>query len=227
MATPEFKFTKAAIEKLPIPPPERKRDMHRDTESKYLRLIVTPAGSRVFYFVRKWEGETKFWKIGAFPEVSIHEARAAAEEYSANLRRGEPTKKERTASMTLGALFEQFVEEYAKERKKTWRDDIQRFNAHLSHWQNRKAAKITRRDVKRLHRELKQDQGRDDRGVKRGGPYSANRTLALLRKLYNWAQEEEVIILPEGNPAANVKPHPEQERETRLEGDTLAAFWAA
>jgi len=45
-----------------------------------------------------------------------------------------PAAKRRTVrdEMTLGELFETFLDSYAKEHKKSWRDDVGVFNLHLN-----------------------------------------------------------------------------------------------
>ena len=72
---------------------------------------------------------------------------------------------------------------------------------------------LTRRDVRALI----------DRVVDRGAPIQANRVLALVRKMLNFAVDEDWI---EGNPAARVtKPSPENSRERVLSDDEIRRLW--
>ena len=64
-----------------------------------------------------------------------------------------------------------------------------------------------------------------DRIADRGAGIAANRTLALLRKLYNWAMAEGLV---EANPAAGIPMRAkEQSRERVLDDGEIASFWSA
>jgi len=61
--------------------------------------------------------------------------------------------------------------------------------------------------------------------VARGAPIQANRTLALVRKIYNWGRKKNLV---KGNPCVFVDPPtPEVARERQLQSQEIAAFWHA
>ena len=61
--------------------------------------------------------------------------------------------------------------------------------------------------------------------MERDAPYMANRTLAVIRKLFNWCVERGVV---ETSPASGIKrPGREQSRDRVLAGDELRALWKA
>lgn len=83
----------------------------------------------------------------------------------------------------------------------------------LSQWGDRTVHDITRRDVLDLL----------DGIVARGAPITANRVLAAIRKMFNWAVARD--ILP-ASPCAGVKPpSAEQSRDRVLTDDELRLVW--
>jgi integrase len=86
----------------------------------------------------------------------------------------------------------------------------------LQLWANRKRSAIKRTEVKALHARLGQEHGH----------YAANRFLALLRHMLNYAMRERGVKLLE-NPALGVKPFKEEKRERWLQAKDLPAFFQA
>jgi integrase len=85
----------------------------------------------------------------------------------------------------------------------------------IAKWGARKISTIQRPDVIRLLDGL----------VDQGNPISANRTLASLRKLFNWAEGRYALS---GNPCDKVEmPGSETARDRVLTDDELAAVWRA
>jgi len=80
-------------------------------------------------------------------------------------------------------------------------------------WRWSKAKEITRSDVIALL----------DRIVDRGAPITANRTLAVVRRMFNFALSRDLVS---ANPCAQVKPPgKEQQRDRVLTPDELRIFW--
>ena len=72
-----FRFTKAAIEKLPIP---STRTYHRDLAEPILGLSVTPNGSKSYFAAIKIRGKARRVGLGKYPTVSVPLARMKARE---------------------------------------------------------------------------------------------------------------------------------------------------
>jgi len=80
-------------------------------------------------------------------------------------------------------------------------------------WGRRKAMDIRRRDVIQLL----------DAIHDRGAPIAANRTLALIRKVFNWAIGRDLV---ESNPCAQVKPvAKENQRDRALSAEEIGILW--
>jgi integrase len=123
----------------------------------------------------------------------------------------------RTA-LTFGELADDYVERHAKVHKKSWREDQRQLNGKdLKPWRNRPAAEINRADVRRVLDSMV--------APPRSAPVAANRLRAVLRKLFNWAIQQERL---EHNPAASIpKPGRERARERVLSEDEIRRVWSA
>jgi integrase len=168
--------------------------------------------------VRKVEGKTEFIRLGAYPDLTIEQARKKAAEINGEIAKGinpAELRREKRREWTLGELWTDYLEHHAKVHKRSWRTDELRFK-YLLPWANRKLSAIKYSEVKSLHARLGQDHGH----------YAANRLLALLRHMVNYAMRERGVKLLE-NPALGVKPFKEEKRERWLTAEDLPAFFQA
>jgi integrase len=131
---------------------------------------------------------------------------------------GDPAQARRDGRQapTVAALATQYLELYAKIHKRSWRGDARSLESDvLPAWGQRKAVDVRRRDVIMLL----------DQIVARGSPIQANRVLALVRKLWNWAISRDLL---EHNPCLQVHaPGKERQRERVLSAEDLMAVWTA
>ena len=82
-------------------------------------------------------------------------------------------RKEERDAPTVAALADEYLEKWAKPRKRSWREDTRILQKDvLPAWGHRKAKDITRRDVIGLLDDI----------VDRGAGIMANRTLATIRR---------------------------------------------
>lgn len=213
-ATSSFNFTKRAIEALPVPGNGR-RVYYRDTKTRGLAVAVS-AVSKKFLLYRKISGHPERIPIGAFPDLSVEQARGAASALNAAIARGQNPAQDRrgiAAEITLGELFAEFGERYGKE-KISWPKMEQQFEDYLHGWRLRKLSSIRSVDVIALHSRV----GRES------GHYAANRLIETLRSMYARAQE---WGWQGANPAKHVKTFPEVKRERFLQEDEFPAFFKA
>jgi integrase len=117
---------------------------------------------------------------------------------------------------TFRELANEYLEKHAKKRKRSWKKDELALNRDLlPEFGSRKAAAIARRDVNKLL----------DAIVARGAPIQANRTLEILRRIFNWGMSREIV---HANPCHMISPPGEEHaREKVLSEDEIRAFWAA
>jgi len=96
----------------------------------------------------------------------------------------------------------------------------------LKPWANRRLSSIKKTDVQALHSRIGRGYEEQVKGktVRRGGTYAANRVLALLRAMFNKADE---TGFHGENPTAGVKKYKEESRDRFLQADELRAFFDA
>jgi integrase len=133
------------------------------------------------------------------------------------------------ADDTFERIARLFVERYARPKNRAWTQSARWLglaagednslvltgNGAIAKWGNRKISTIQRADVIQLLDEL----------VDRGAPISANRLLATLRRMFNWAESRYGLA---SNPCNKVEaPSAETARDRVLTDDELAAVWRA
>jgi hypothetical protein len=174
-------FGQRVISALPIPT-DGKRVTYHDTQMNGLCLTVYPTGKKVFYIYRRIRGRPERVRLDAFGTITVQQARELAVGVNMQVAQGlSPTsiRQEERAELTLGELFDIYLERHAKVHKRTWTDDEKRFQYHLSHWKRRQLSEIRRNDILTWHAKTGKE-----RGV-----YAANHALAVLRVLFNKAIE--------------------------------------
>jgi integrase len=214
-----FSFTEARIRKLPSAPEGVKRAYYRDPRTRGFMVAVTPSGKKGFLLYRKVNGRPERITIGAWPDLSVEAARKKAEEMDGAIAQGENPAEERRQKRLEGTfknLWERYLEFHAKPHKqpRSLAEDEGNYRRYLSGWATRRLSTITRRDVERLHVELRQS----------SGIYAANRTLALLSTMFNKASE---WGWHGSNPCRGVKKFREESRERFLTESEMPKFLKA
>lgn len=186
-------------------------------------LRVSPTGAKswiVFYRVPSADGtrrELRRSTLGTYPDLSLVKAREKARDEirDASAGRDRATERQEAKSHLFADLADEYLEKHAKRHKRSWRDDDSRLRRVLvPAWGQRPVTSIRRADVRELLEGI----------VARGAKTEANRTLALIRKMLNWALDHEWI---EANPAAKM-PRPGGKDATRsrvLTADEIRQTW--
>lgn len=186
-----------------------------------LGLRITPRGGKSWVFLYRRNGKLSRITVGAYPDTSVADAHAHLARLRAMLRRGaDPAQAARTLKQeeidapTVTQLAGLYIERYARVRKRSWREDERILGKDaIPRWGHLKAKDITRRDVVALLDDI----------VDRGSPIAANRTLACVRKMFNYAVERSIL---ETSPCAAVKaPGKETRRDRVLTEEEICAFW--
>jgi integrase len=155
--------------------------------------------------------------LGAYPAVGLAAARTAARKALGHVAVSgtDPAAAKQAARQgeTFADLAKDYVKFHAKRHKRSWEEDDRKINVELlPRWHARKVKDITRRDVRALVETIAER-----------APIAANRTLALIRKMFNYAIGADWI---EANVAALIpKPGREQSRDRVLSEDEIRAVW--
>lgn len=213
-----MKFTDRGVEKL-----RRKTTRYEVFEDGHpgFGLRVGPKGRKAWVWLYRYQGKARRVTLGTLPETSLadaHEKQAQAEKkLKAGIDPGAEQlslqEAERLAP-TVAALAYEYLERHAKPNKRSWREDDRILQKDiLPQWKHRKAKAIERDEVKALLNSI----------VDRGAPIQANRTLAVIRKTFNFAFEEAIVQV---SPCAGVKaPAQARENDRVLSEEELRLFW--
>jgi integrase len=212
-----MKLSDSAVRSLPIPATGNK--IFFDDDVKGFGARVTANGSRAFVLVyRTKSGRQRRYTIGAAPDWRTSEARAEAKRLKQEIRVNglDPVGKAEAirAEPTMADLCARYIEEHLP-KKRSQRDDL----GVIRRWvlpalKHAKVAEVTFADIDALHRKI----------TKAGKPYRANRTMALLSKMFSlsirWKMRTD-------NPAREVEHNDEAKRARYLSPDELLRLTAA
>jgi len=135
--------------------------------------------------------------LGIYPTISVAKALKKYEKASQLLKNGnDPALVEHTVIEefqkvpTILSLVEEYLDKWAKARKKSWKEDQRILYKDVvpawrrkKVWRRKKAQDVTRRDIVLLL----------DRIMERGAPIQANRTLSAVRKMFNFARSRGIL----------------------------------
>jgi len=186
-----------------------------------LGLRITPNGNKTFYFRYRFLGRQRRMTLGPFPDLSLKEAREKRDDARKLLNRktdpGDQAIQERKADIEAGTvqeLVDEYLEKWAKIHKKSWMEDVRVLNKEvIPGWGKKKAKSITRRDVIKLL----------DQIVARGAPISANNTFGIIRRMFRFGIERDLI---ETTPCYGArKPAKSQQRDRVLSEKEIKLLW--
>ena len=216
-------FSKRSLEKLAA---REKRYNVFDSETRGLAIAIYPSGAKTFFHLKKVQGWPERTTIGPFPDLSVEQARGKASELNAKLARwksdgyeGPSPLERRSPRTTLGELVADYADRHlrqtAKNPDQAARSANWMFDRYLASWRGRQLGSIRRRDVVGLLQSIGEKHGR----------VVANRTVELIRRLYYYAEKNEIYA--GDNPAKKIELYPEAERARFLSGDELARLFRA
>jgi integrase len=182
-----------------------------------LSVRITDRGVKSWSCRYRHHGRTRRVTLGRVSAVGLSEARDRARDLLHEARDGaDPAtmKRERRAAPTVAAVAADYLERYAKVRKKSWRQDRRHLRCQvLPTWKHRAMRETTKRDVRVLL----------DGIVARGAPVLANRVHSLVSKLCAFAVSADLM---DRNIVRDVpRPAREHARTRVLDDAELRTFW--
>jgi integrase len=221
---PTKKLTDLFVERAPAPAGGRVE--YFDAGFPGLALRVTEKGRKSWSLFYRFNGRLRRFTIGRYPAIKPGQARREATNALERVRQGidpaEEKRARRDKPSPEAETFEVLVQDYLERhvRKNSAPATYQEAKRDLEYnvlpkWRNRPIASISRRDAIDLIDGL----------VERGVEIQANRTLARLRALFNWAIEKDRIS---ASPVDHMKPPTkERARDRALTDDEIRWFWQA
>jgi integrase len=194
--------------------PSKGNRIYYDDAIKGFGLRVTAGGARAFVLnYRTRSGRERRYTIGPLGEWSLQAARKEAAALKRRIDRGDDPLAEIRADRdapSMADLCARFRTDHLSKRRPStaalYEGIIEKII--LPKFRHFKVAEITYSDVDGLHRKV----------TARGAPYMANRTLAVLSKMFSlamrWGWRAD-------NPARGIERNPEQKRHRYLTPDEL------
>ena len=181
-------------------------------------LKVTPTGRKGFlvqYRIGGRAGRTRRITIGTYGNLTPDEAREEAKKLLRDIGAGiDPAsnRQRRKQELSFGAVLDRFLAEHVETKLRSRTNEEYRRLVRLyvpKSLKSRLISEIDRADIARLHHSLADK------------PYQGNRTVALLSKLFNWAEKHG--LRPAGeNPCRHIDKYKEARRERFLAPQELA-----
>ena len=221
---PRKKLTELFVER--VKPPTKGRVEYFDAAFGGLALRVSKLGHKSWSVYYRMHGRLRRLTLGAYPAIKPPQARLEAQRALERVRAGTDPgdekktlrKRPRPEADTFGAVAEDYLARHlAKNNAKSTYAEAKRDleKDALPRWRDRPIASISRRDALDLI----------DRITARGAEIQANRTLARLRALFNWAIEKDRL---NESPVARMKPPAkERPRDRALTDGEIRWFWQA
>jgi integrase len=220
-------LTDVAIKKMGLP--DKRREVP-DGRVTGLYLVLQPSGAKSWAVRYRFAGLPKKLTLGSLSALPIAEARRRALEALGEVAGGKDPAAAKRASRAaaraaaqaddnrMSSVAATFVDKHARRRAGAlWSAETERLLRVeiLPVLGPKRIGEVKRSDIHHLL----------DAIVERGSPVTANRTLSVLRKLFNWAIEREIVA---ASPVDRVKkPTIEVSRDRVLNDDEVRSVWLA
>jgi integrase len=221
--------------------PGQKDNFLWDTELGGFGCKVTPSGKKTFVLQYRMPGlgrigNARRFVLGVYPRISVEDARKLALEKLAEISKGhDPAVQQQKArameaeakANTLAAVAEKYLERHGKAKTLSPKTlyEAKRYlleSDDLAQLRSRPIAQIRRRDLLEL-----QDAIRDRKSNRKnasGNIVTANKVLTVLKRLFGWAVEREII---EQSPATGVRLLQATSRDRVLNESGVRSIWKA
>ncbi len=201
-----MKLTKTVVDNATYTGADLARCVLWDEELSGFGLRVYPSGRKAFVLSFRVAGRKRLMTLGAYGVLTVEQARqdARAKLAGVEIQGTDPLELKQQAAQgeTLADLCAQYMDRHGR-LKRSRRDDQRRIDRHiLPTWGTRKVKDITRSMVAGLHSRI----GRE-------APYEANRTLALLSKMFELARIWGFVPDNATNPARDIDRFREERRD--------------
>ena len=203
----------------------------RDTSSRLL-LRVTANGARSYVTRPRFAGKSLRLTYDGPATVKNYTTAKAWADHVADLcakgvdpREEARHKSEESDTRRFDSVVETFMKRHASKNRTA--DETQRiFDRYvLPQWRTRQITAISRRDVADLLDKIEDGKIKRPNGAKLGGPVQADRTLAQVRKLFNWyAARDDSFVSPVVRGMGRTKPK-DRARDRVLSDKEIRAMW--
>jgi integrase len=185
---------------------------------------VTAAGARAFVLNYRLRGREHRFTIGAYPDWSALKAVREARSLRQRIDRGENPIEDRTPSPrteTVASILDDFVVQHVRNKNQPLRS-ADEYESAFNRLVKPRIGKLGIYEVRRSHVIKMLDEIEDA-----NGPVTADRTLAFVRKAFNWyAIRDDQFIAPVVRGMGRIKPK-DRARTRVLSDEEIRAIWPA
>jgi integrase len=224
------KLSEEAVKRLPIPDKGNRvtyfagATIQGAKAPRGFGVRVTAAGARAFVLNYRLRGREHRYTIGAWPDWSALKAVRQARDLRQRIDRGENPIADRTpspATASVTNVIDEFVARYVRNPKQPLRKrTAAEYESAFIRLVKPRIGKLGIYEVRRSHIINMLDQIEDV-----NGPVAADRTLAYVRKAFNWyATRDDQFNVPVVRGMARIKPK-ERARTRVLSDDEIRAIW--
>lgn len=182
---------------------------------------VYPSGKKSFILQYRVNGKQHLLTLGLYGKITLDQAREIAKKRAGEVADNKSPLHARRAvrkkhEWTVRRAFGDFMRRHAKARNKNWQETERIFTKDiLPTFGTHPIDEITKADILKIL----------DKVEERGAGVMANRTLAHVRKFFNWCVEKDLIAF---SPAFKVAaPAPNPKRDRVLADHELKEIWQA
>ena len=182
----------------------------RDSNIKGLHLRVFEESAGFYLYFRTKAGKERKPKLGDYGSITLAQARKAAQQMLAEVAAGRDPAQERSEAKfepTLADLWAEYKAKHLTKKKESGQhEDERQWNAYLEPKFGRlKLSEVTFEKVATMAENMADT------------PAQANRVLALLSKMFNFAIKK--LRWKTTNPAQGVERYPEVKRKRYMDGE--------
>lgn len=160
-------------------------------EGNGFNIRVWPSGVKTWLYLYSFSDIRKEFNLGSYPDVSLETARDKFEIAKKKVKNGidpiaelDEQIESRRNALNIDKLITEYIEKHAKPNKRGWAEDERILNKDaLVVWGKRKVEDIKKRDVVLLLESI----------VERGSPASANNNFKIIRKMFRFAVQRDII----------------------------------
>lgn len=214
------KLTKKLIDSFDFDPTASK-DIRWDSEISGFGLRIYKSCKKSFILSYRQNGNKRLYTIGQYGNITLDQARELARKRLGEVADGKDPLAIRKASRkknewTVKKAFVDFLKRYAKVHNKHWEETERIFEIDVLPVIGKKPIdEVKKEDILKIL----------DKVMARGSKTMANRTLAAMRKFFNWCIERDLIKF---SPAYKISPPAKTISRDRVLSDMeLKEIWEA
>ena len=201
-----MRLNKTTIDRIKYEGTNNKKHIVWDDALPSFGCRIYPSGKKAFVFAYRYAGRKRLMVLGRYGLLTVDQARKKAKKLGVAVSDGvDPMqlKREELHGNTVSALCEYYLEQHDKKKKKSWKEDQRRIERYVKPALGKHLVKtLARVDVAQQHRRIGTN-----------SPYEANRILALLSVMFEFAINQGFREESAGNPAKRIEKWPEQKRD--------------